>query len=152
MRRIRSGSILFVVLAAFGMAVNDAQSSSNAPGIVLKAAFASDAGCLSRTTYADIRNNCSYAVEVAGFLPILSEGWYPTKVVLYGNSSWCQSVSTNGVGNGAHIGAVVWTTAGPDSWQVLNLGDRYVWSWAALTFRCGLEPGGHIGEYGTNAS
>lgn len=138
------------VLTTLGIAANDAHSGVNGPGIVLKAAFPGDAGCLSRTTFADIRNNCSYPVEVAGFLPVLSEGWHNTSISLFGSNSWCQSVTTNGVGNGANVGAVTWTTAGPQTWQALNLGDRFVWASAALDYRCGLEPGGVIGEYMSN--
>jgi hypothetical protein len=138
---------------ALGMIGEEAHSSSNAPGSELHAAQGGNAGCLSRHTgYADVRNNCAFAVEVEGFLPILAEGWYPTRLVLFANNSWCQSVTTNGVGNGAHIGPATWTTAGPQTWQVLNLGDRFVWAPSALAFRCVLEPGGVIGEYGTNAS
>lgn len=153
MSRISRFLIPTATALTLGLTGNAAHSSSNAPGIVLKAASGGNAGCLSRYTgYADIRNNCGSAVEVEGFLPILSEGWYPTRIVLFGSNSWCQSVSINGVGNGAQVGAVTWTTAGPQTWQTLNLGDRFVWAWAALAFRCSLEPGGVIGEFGTNAS
>src|ERR1041384_5560006 len=138
---------LIPVLAAVGLAVvaDDAHSTVN-PGISMKAAFTGDAGCLSRFTgYADLINNCGYAVEIAGWLPVATEGWHPTSISLFTNNSWCQSVSTNGVGNGAQVGAVTWVTAGPRSWQTLNLGDRYVW--AGLAFRCVLEPGGVVGAY-----
>jgi hypothetical protein len=150
MNRIMKYLVPVMTVVALGVAARDAHSGINAPGIVLKAAFASDAGCLSRSTYADIVNNCSYAVEVEGFLPVLAEGWHNTSISLFANNTWCLTVSTNGVGNGANIGATVWTTAGPRTWQTLNLGDRYVWAWAALAYRCGLEPGGVIGEYLSN--
>jgi hypothetical protein len=145
--RIASYLIPVIAAATLGVAVEDAHSGINGPGVVLKAAFPGDAGCLARHSYGGLINNCGYAVEVVGFLPVISEGWHPTSVSLFGNNSWCMSVTTNGVGNGANIGPDIWTSAGPKTWHTLNTGDRFVWSWAALTYRCGLEPGGIIGEY-----
>lgn len=148
----RIASVLVPLVAAVGLTavVDDAHSGINGPGQSMRAAFGGDTGCLARFTgYADLINNCPYAVEISGALPVTFEGWHPTSISLFGNNSWCQSVTTNGVGNGAHIGPATWTTAGPKTWQTLNLGDRYVWAWAALDFRCVLEPGGVIGEYST---
>ncbi len=138
-----------LALAALATLGSEAQSANNSPGIAFKAAFPGDAACLSRYTgFGDLRNNCTRAVEVIAVINVQSEGWHPTKVAIHGNNSWCQSVTTNAVGNGAQVGATTWTTAGPASWQTLNLGDRYVWNWAALVYRCGLEPSGVIGEVG----
>jgi hypothetical protein len=151
LNRITRYLVPAAALMTLAVAANDAHSGINAPGLVLKAVFASDAGCLSvNTGYADIKNNCAHAVEVEGTLPVLSEGWHNTSVSLFANNTWCQTISTNGVGNGANLGTVTWTTAGPRTWQTLNLGDRFVWSWAALSYHCGLEPGGVIGEYLSN--
>ncbi len=139
-----------VALAAMALLGAEAQSANNSPGIAFKAAFHDHAGCLSRSSgFGNLVNNCTYAVEVLAVLNVPAEGWYSTKVSLFGSNSWCQSVTTNGVGNGAQVGPATWTTAGPQTWQTLNLGDRYVWNWAALTYRCNLEPSGVIGEIGS---
>jgi hypothetical protein len=151
MNRITTSLVSVITFATIGLAAHDAYSGINAPGLALKASFPGDAACLSPNTgYADIRNNCSYAVEVSGTLPVLSEGWHDTSITLFGSSSWCQSVSINTVGNGAQVGAPTWTTAGPPTWQTLALGSRYVWAWAALDFRCVIEPGGVVGEFASN--
>lgn len=151
MSRITSYLVPVITVVTLGLAANDAHSGINAPGIVLKAAQAENAGCLSRYTgYADIRNNCSYAVEVEGSLPVLTQAWHNTSISIFSSNSWCQSVTTNGVGNGFDVGAITWTTAGPQTWQTLNLGDRYVWAQLALVYRCILEPGGVIGEFLSN--
>jgi hypothetical protein len=135
-----------IALGVFGTFIGDVPAAVNGPGIVFKAAFPEDAGCLSVSSYGGIVNNCATARWVKAALPI-SEGWHPTSVSIYGNSSMCYTVSTNGVGNGAHIGADTWTLAGPKAWQTLNTGDRYVWSWSPLLFSCLLESGGTIGSF-----
>ncbi|MGC4070353.1 MAG: hypothetical protein QM784_37955 [Polyangiaceae bacterium] len=136
------------LLAALGIvsASSDAFSLVG-PGVAMHTSFGSQQGCVSRSSYGGIVNNCSYAVEVSGTLDVTQNAWHPTSVSIYGNSSWCQTVTINGVGNGAHVGAQVWTSAGPKSWQTLDLGSRYVWADMGLVFWCGLEPGGVIGNF-----
>jgi len=148
MNRIASYLAPVIAAATLGVVSNDAHSGVNGPGLQFKTAFASDAGCLSRNTgYADIINNCTYAVEIGAALPVLSEGWHNTSVWLLGSNTWCQSVTINAVGNGAQVGPATWTVAGPPTWQVLNLGSRFVWANTSLEYRCVLEPHGVIGEY-----
>ena len=140
------GSSLFSI-AVVGALAGSATSGVNGPGFDFKTVYPGDAGCFQVSSFAGLTNTCSTARLIQATLPITSEGWHPTSVSLYGSNSWCQTVSTNGVGNGAQVGPTVWTTAGPQTWQTLNTGDRYVWSWAALTYRCVLEPGGTIGAF-----
>jgi hypothetical protein len=134
-------------LAAVGSLAGSAFSQVNGPGIDFKAVYPGDAACFQVNSYGGIINTCTTARLIQASLPITSEGWHSTSVSLYGSNSWCQTVSTNGVGNGAHVGALTWTTAGPQTWQTLNTGDRYVWYWAPLAFRCVLEPNGVIGSF-----
>jgi hypothetical protein len=142
------GSGLLAILTV-GALAGSAISGVNGPGVDFKAAYPADDACfqLSGSSYAGITNTCSTARLIVATLPITNEGWHPTSVSLFGSNSWCQTVSTNGVGNGAHVGPATWTTAGPQTWQTLNTGDRYVWSWSPLAFRCVLEPGGVIGSF-----
>lgn len=134
-------------LAVVGALAGNAISGVNGPGFDFKAVYPGDAACFQVSSFAALTNTCSTARLVQATLPITSEGWHPTSVSLFGSNSWCQTVSTNGVGNGAQVGPTVWTTAGPQTWQTLNTGDRYVWASTALTFRCVLEPGGVIGHF-----
>jgi hypothetical protein len=135
-----------LALAAVMSLGGNAVSGVNGPGVDFKAAFPSDASCIQISSYAGVINTCTTARFVIATLPITAEGWHPTSVSLYGSNSWCQVVSTNGVGNGAYIGPTVWTTAGPQTWQTLNTGNQYVWAWSPLVYRCVLEPNGMIGS------
>lgn len=123
------------------------------PGATMKNSFPSDNSCLSTSSYGGIANNCTYSVQVVGTLQ-LSAGYHPTLVSILGNNSWCQTVSTNNVGNSSYLGPQVYTAAGPKTWQVLNLGNLYVYNWSSdqsgTIFRCGLEPGGVIGSFTAN--
>lgn len=122
------------------------------PGATMKNSFPQDNSCLSTSSYGGIINNCSYSIQVVGTLQ-LSPGSHPTSVRIYGNNSWCQTVSINGVGNGASIGSQVYTTSGPKDWNTLNLGNLYVYdgpdgnSETGTLFRCSLETGGIIGNF-----
>ncbi len=136
-----------VAIAMIGALAGTAISGVNGPGFGFKAASPGDAACFQAFSWTGITNTCSTARVVVATLPITSEGWHPTSVSVRGSNSWCQSVVTNDVGNAAQTGAVTWTTAGPPTWQLLNTGDRYVWSWSSLTFRCLLEPGGVLGAF-----
>jgi hypothetical protein len=136
-------------VAVLGGFAGSAGAAVNGPGIHFKAAFASDASCFSRysPSFAGLINNCASSREIIATLPLTQVGWHPTSVSIYGNNSWCQSLSTNGVGNAAQVGPEVWTTAGPMNWQTLNLGDRYNWGWSPLVYRCWLQSGGIIGSF-----
>ena len=138
--------VLLGALAGVVSAPMTAESATNGAGVALKAYYSSDDSCFSGYSFAGIINNCTTARWVATTLPVPA-GWHSTSVSLFGNSSFCHSVSTNGVGNGANVGPDVWTTAGPKSWQTLNTGDRYVWDWSPVVFRCLLESGGIIGSF-----
>lgn len=122
------------------------------PGATMKNSFPQDNSCLSTSSYGGIINNCSYSIQVVGTLQ-LSPGSHATSVRIYGNNSWCQTVSINGVGNGASIGSEVYTTSGPKDWNTLNLGNLYVYdgpdgnSETGTLFRCSLETGGIIGNF-----
>lgn len=124
----------------------DAQSATNGAGLTLRAYFPSDAGCFSASSYGGISNNCPDQRWLSVSLPVPS-GWHTTNVSIFGNNSMCQTVSTNGVGNGANVGAETWTLAGPRTWQTLATGDRFVWDWSPVVFRCLLEGGGVIGSF-----
>jgi hypothetical protein len=139
--------IKMLVAVCAGVLAVSAQAAWNGSGSQMKAFYPSDAGCIRTNSYAAVINTCSYAVYVNATLPVASEGWYNTSVSLFGSNSWCQSVSTNGVGNGANIGANTWTVAGPQTWQTLNTGSRYVWSWSPVLFWCLLEPTGQVGSF-----
>jgi hypothetical protein len=134
------------IAAVFGFSAQEAQSATNGAGFAFHANYPGDAGCFQVSSYGGIVNTCASAREITVSLPV-PEGWHNTTISIYGSGSWCQTVSTNGVGNGANIGAQTWTTAGPKTWQTLNLGDRYVWNWSPVVFRCGLEAGGVIGSF-----
>ena len=145
-------SIAIAIALAAGIATVGSSHSASADevkstGLEFKAAYASQASCLSRSgsSYAGVQNTCSYRVEVVAWIPIVTAGWKDTSVFVFGNNTWCQTVATNDVGNGANIGSTVWTTAGPETWQSLNTGSRYVWSWSPLLVRCGLDAGETIG-------
>ena len=142
MHRLVTPLLPLAVLVSGGLFVSDA-SSSTSPGTDFQAGYAGDVGCISQTNYGAIYNHCATAREVVAAVEV-QPGWHPTYVSIYGNSSWCHTVTTDGNGNAPHIGPDVWTTAGPDSWQTLNTGNRYVWAGTALVVRCGLEPGGQI--------
>ena len=144
----RIASRLVPVLAlvgGLGFAM-DAHSAANGAGLTFKAYYPSDAGCFSSSSYGAIVNNCPDARWLSTSLPVPG-GWHGTNVSIYGNGSMCQTVSTNGVGNGANIGAETWTVAGPKTWQTLNTGDRYVWDSSPVVFRCLLESGGVVGSF-----
>jgi hypothetical protein len=106
----------------------------------------SDQGCFSASSYGGIVNNCNDARWISTSLAVPS-GWNSTSVSIFGNNSMCMTVSTNGVGNGAHVGADTWTLGGPKTWQTLNTGNRFVWDWSPVVFRCLLEGGGVIGSF-----
>lgn len=122
----------------------------NGSGSQMKAYYPNESDCLVTNSYAGIINNCTYSVYVNATLAVNTETWHATSVSMYGSNSWCQTVSTNGVGNGANLGATTWTVAGPKTWQTLNTGSRYVWSWSPVLFWCLLEPGGVIGSFTAN--
>ena len=135
-------------LATLGVQ-DSTQASEGLPGLSMKAASAADAGCFSRNpgNYASIQNNCATAREIQGFVQLPSGGTYNTRISIFGNNSWCQTVTINGVGNGAQVGPATWTTAGPQSWQTLNLGARFIWTDMSISFRCVREPTGIIGNF-----
>lgn len=120
------------------------------PGAVMKNSFPADNSCLSTLSYGGIINNCTHSVAVVGTLQ-LPAGYHATSISIYGDNSWCQTVSVNGVGNGAYFPnnnqSPVYTTAGPKTWQVLNLGNLYVANSTGTIFRCQLEAGGAIGNF-----
>jgi hypothetical protein len=117
------------------------------PGVTLKAAFAGDNGCVNVSSYGGVVNNCDHAVQLQASIPASDNNWHPTSVAIFGNNSWCQTVTINAVGNGAQVGNTVYTSAGPANWQTLDLGSRFVWPNTGITFRCGLEPNGQIGNF-----
>jgi hypothetical protein len=126
--------------------VSGAAVAAAIPGVTFKASSGGDTGCLNRHSYGGIRNDCTYSVEVVGSV-VVPEGWHATSINVYGNNSWCQSVSTGGNANSAStVGDATWTLAGPDAWNTLNTGDRYVYWNSTLVFRCSLESGGIIGS------
>jgi hypothetical protein len=122
-------------------------SATTLPGTVLKAAFAGDNGCINIRSYGGIGNDCTYPVLLVGTVPASENAWHPTNVSIFGDNSSCQTVTINGVGNGAQVGNVVFTTAGPQTWQTLDLGSRFVWPSSGIVFRCNLEPKGEIGLF-----
>jgi hypothetical protein len=142
----RLATCLIPVLAGTLGISTDARSATNGAGVVLKAYYPGDASCFSAWSYGGIANNCASARWVSTSLPV-PWGFHGTSVSIYGSSSYCHTVSTNGVGNGANVGADTWTVAGPKTWQTLNTGIRYVWDWSPVVFECLLESGGVIGSF-----
>ncbi|RKG89749.1 hypothetical protein D7V97_42395 [Corallococcus sp. CA053C] len=137
-------------VCAFGVVALTAGTASAwqyYPGSAFKASFAGDVSCLNVQSYSAMRNDCTTARLVTATVPMWTVGWHPTSVSIYGNNSWCETTTVNGVGNGANLGATTYTLAGPLSWQTLNTGDRYVWEDSAIVFRCNLQPGGVIGGF-----
>jgi len=116
------------------------------PGATMKNANSKDNSCLSASNYGAITNYCSYPVTVIGSLPV-SEGLYSTSVSLFGNNSSCNTQSTNVFGNSYSLGSDVFTQAGPQHWETLNLGNRYVLYNTTLIYSCNLESGGIIGNF-----
>ncbi|WP_164013881.1 hypothetical protein [Pyxidicoccus trucidator] len=135
------------MVASLGLFAASAGAAVNGAGFDFRAMNPADAGCLVRSSFGGVVNNCSTSKEVTASLSVTTTGVHPTSISMFGSNSWCQSVSTNGVGNGANVGAFTWTVAGPQTWQTLNTGDRTVWSWSPVVFRCSLEAGGIIGSY-----
>ncbi|MBN9688030.1 MULTISPECIES: hypothetical protein [unclassified Corallococcus] len=117
------------------------------PGAAFKAAYAADAACFNVSSFSALVNNCSTLREAIATVPMWTVGYHPTTVQIYGNNSWCESTTVNGVGNGAHLGAITYTLAGPMQWQTLNTGDRYVWEDYAIVIRCGVQSGGALGGF-----
>jgi hypothetical protein len=150
MNRI-STRILSLTLPVFAIMMPAVSARANtSPGAMFKAAYASQASCINVSSYGQLVNNCSYSVLVEGSVPVTENAWHATSVSIAGNNSWCQTVTINGVGNGANVGNQVWTSAGPVTWQTLDTGARYVWSTMGVAFRCGLEPNGAIGLFTAN--
>lgn len=147
MNHILSRTLRALAIAGVAVLVTNADAAWNGSGSQMKAYYPSDAGCVRTNSFAGIINTCSYSVYVNATLPVQPEAWHATSVSIYGSNSWCQTVSTNGVGNGANLGSETWTVAGPQTWQTLNTGSRYVWSWSPLLFWCYLEPGGSVGSF-----
>lgn len=142
----RIAACLIPVLVG-GLAIaTDAHAETNGAGLTFRAYFPSDESCFSATSYGAIVNTCTTARWMSASLPVPS-GWHDTNVSIFGDNSMCQTVSTNGVGNGADVGAQTWTTAGPQTWQLLDLGSRFVWDTTPVVFRCLLEPSGIVGSF-----
>jgi hypothetical protein len=140
----------FAKVCAFGVVALSASTAAAwqyYPGSAFKAYFASDTSCFNVGSYSALRNDCSTTRTVIASIPMWTVGNHPTTVQIYGNNSWCETTTVNGVGNGAHLGATTWTVAGPMAWQTLNTGTRYVWEDYALVFTCGLQAGGVIGGF-----
>jgi hypothetical protein len=126
--------------------VSGAATAAAIPGVTFKSADGGSAGCLKQHSFGGIRNDCSDAVMVVGSA-VVPEGSHSTYVEMFGNSSWCQAVSTGGNANSASKpGSVVWTSSGPDAWSRLNTGDVFVYWNSTLVFQCLLESGGIIGS------
>lgn len=134
------------VVASLGLFATSASANANGAGFDFRTANPADAGCLSLSSYGGVVNNCSTSKLITASLSVPA-GVYATSVSIFGSNSYCQTVSTNGVGNGANVGAATWTVAGPPTWQTLNTGSRSVWSWSPVVFRCYLESGGVIGSF-----
>ncbi|CAM4309993.1 hypothetical protein G4177_05135 [Corallococcus sp. ZKHCc1 1396] len=117
------------------------------PGYAFKAYYAGDTGCFNPNSWSSIRNDCTTTRTLIASVPMWAVGNHPTTVQIYGNNSWCQSLTVNGVGNAGQVGPVVYTVAGPMAWQTLNTGTRYVWEDYAIAIHCGLQPGGVIGGF-----
>jgi hypothetical protein len=124
----------------------DAEAATNGAGVALRAYFPGDESCFSGASYGAVVNNCTTARWLLTSLPVPT-GWHTTNVSMFGSNSLCRTVSTNGVGNGANVGPDTWTVAGPQTWQTLATGDRFVWDSSPVVFECLLEPGGIIGSF-----
>jgi hypothetical protein len=148
LKRVATCLIPVLVGAFVGVASTpmEAQSATNGGGLLLHAYFPSDAGCFTTSSYGGIVNNCPSARWLSTSLSVPS-GWHTTSVSIFGSNSMCLTVSTNGVGNGANVGANTWTVAGPQTWQTLSTGDRFVWDWSPVVFECLLESGGVVGSF-----
>lgn len=152
----RMGNLLFLamVAVAIGSEIREAHSGTgNAPGWEMKAVRNSDAHCLVSSGYGSIKNECPYHVDMHGMLPTSSVGWYQGRAVVQGPvgaNSWCQMITINGQGSAVTFGPIVPTATSTPYWNILELGEQYVWLWASLTFRCFLEPGGTLNGYGTH--
>ncbi|MEH1936796.1 MAG: hypothetical protein V7L14_24450 [Nostoc sp.] len=142
----KKGYLVSMLAGVISLVANQALAVTG-PGASMKNSFPQDNSCLSTSSYGGIVNNCTYSVQVVGTLQ-LSTGYHATSIYqIYGNNSWCQTASINGVGNAASFGAQVYTTSGPKVWQTLNLGNLYVYDGTGVIFRCSLEAGGIIGTF-----
>ncbi|MEM9490319.1 MAG: hypothetical protein AAGC55_14330 [Myxococcota bacterium] len=154
MKKLKGINVLATLLIAgtalLAGSVSALAGDMTAPGVEFKAAYGSSQDCLSVLSYGGIQNTCSYRVTVVAWAPVASTGNYGTEVQVYGNNTWCQSMTINGVGNASHLGSQVWTSAGPDAWKVLNTGTRYQWDDMGILFRCGLDAGERIGRATTS--
>ncbi|MGN6105420.1 MAG: hypothetical protein ACTHU0_09975 [Kofleriaceae bacterium] len=146
-----------LVAVAIGSGTHEAHSGTgNSPGWAMKAERNSDAHCLVSVGYGSLKNECSYHVNMHGMLPTGSVGWYQGRAVVQGPlgaNSWCQMITINGQGSAVTFGPIVPTSTASSTtgWNILELGEHYVWLWASLTFRCFLEPGGVLNGYGTHS-
>jgi len=138
--------VLLASLAGVASTPLTAESATNGGGVVMKALYPGDASCFAVNSWSGIVNNCATARWISTTLPVPT-GWHGTNMTVYGNSTMCHTVSTNGVGNAAHQGPDTWTLSGPKNWQTLNTGDRYAWDWSPVLFECLLESGGIVGGF-----
>jgi len=145
MRFFKKGYLVSMLTGVISLVANQALAVTG-PGATMKNSFPQDNSCLSTSSYGGIVNNCTYSVQVVGTLE-LSTGSHATSISIYGNNSWCQTDSINGVGNADFVGSQVYTTSGPQVWQTLNLGNLYVYDLEGAIFRCSLEAGGIIGNF-----
>jgi hypothetical protein len=138
--------MLLAALVGVASSPITAESATNGAGVVMKPLYPGDTNCFSVNSYSGIVNSCASARWISTTLPVPG-GWHTTNVSVYGNNTMCHTISTNGVGNGANLGADTWTLAGPKTWQTLATGDRFVWDWSPVLFECLLESGGVIGSF-----
>jgi hypothetical protein len=143
----RTSVLTGMLFSSMALLANPVFAQTNGAGIDLHAAYPSAASCITTSSYAGVTNTCSYSVLVEGTLQGLATGYHTTSVSIYADNSSCQFLSTNGVGNGSFLGPVTYAVSGPKSWQTLNTGSIYVWSWSPLIVRCTLESGGIIGSF-----
>ncbi|MBN3949735.1 MAG: hypothetical protein V7K14_11585 [Nostoc sp.] len=141
----KKGYLVSMLTGIISLVANQALAVT-APGATMKNSYPQDNSCLSTSSYGGIVNNCTYSVQVIGTLQ-LATGYHATSISIYGNNSWCQTDSINGVGNASFVGSQVYTTSGPKVWQTLNLGNLYVYDGTGTIFRCSLEAGGYIGNF-----
>ncbi|MEJ6482314.1 hypothetical protein N0Y54_13455 [Nostoc punctiforme UO1] len=146
MRFFIKGYLVSMLAGVISLVANQALAVT-APGATMKNSFPQDNLCLSTSSYGGIVNNCNYSVQVVGSLQ-LSTGYHAASISIYGNNSWCQTASINGVGNASWMSFQIYTTSsGSKSWQTLNLGNVHVYDDTGTIFRCSLEAGGYIGNF-----
>jgi len=125
----------------------DTHADTNGAGVTVKGYYPADTACLQSWDYGAIRNMCPNSVSVFAVLSP-PQGWARrTYVDLFGNNSSCETSSLGYLGLPIERSSTAHSVSGPQSWQVLETGNRNVYASTPVMFSCQLEGGGVIGGF-----